>query len=353
MQKRIIFLFVILTLMILLVPTLLVTTFSESTDSVAQVEAKEAVQKKKTTIIPSDEKMPPVRVYLTKEKRVLEVPLEEYITGVVASEMPADFHEEALKAQALAARTYIVKRLTKKEFTDLARWGTIAKTAHVTDTVQHQVFSTEQQLRSRWGIQYDEKQKRIESAVQATKGNIIVYQGEPIYAAFFSTSNGRTENSEDYFLTNYPYLRSVDSSWDQQSPKYDKEQVLTMHQFTQLLAKETGKSIAIPTAASPGQWMRVIEKTAGNRILKIRIGDEIFSGREVREALHLASSDFSWQVKGNEMIFTTRGYGHGVGMSQWGAHLMAKQGKEVLDIIQHYYQGVKVKPISAVQGDKK
>lgn len=334
--------------MILLVPTILVTIFTESTDSVTQVEAKEAQKKKKATITPSDEATPPVRVYLTKEKRVLEIPLEEYIMGVVASEMPADFHEEALKAQALAARTYVIKRLTKSKHPDLARFGAAAQTAHVTDTVQHQVFSTEQQLRSRWGGQYDEKKRRIESAVQATRGNILVHQGEPIYAAFFSTSNGRTENSEDYFSTSYPYLRSVDSSWDQESPKYEKEQVFTIHQFTQLLNKETGKSIAIPTTTSPGQWMHVIEKTTGNRILKIRIGDETFSGREVREALQLASSDFSWQVKGNEMIFTTRGYGHGVGMSQWGANLMAKQGKSVLEIIQHYYQGVEVKPISAV-----
>lgn len=339
--------------MILLIPTILVTIFSDSADSVAQVEAKESGQKQKVTITPSDENLPQVRVFLTEEKKIIELPLEEYIIGVVASEMPADFHEEALKAQALAARTYVIKRLTKQNHPDLARWGAVAKTAHVTDTVQHQVFSTEQQLRARWGSQYDEKKRRIESAVQATRGNIITYQGEPIYAAFFSTSNGRTENSEDYFLTKYPYLRSVDSSWDQQSPKYEKAQVLTIKQFTQLLTKETGKQVAIPTTAHPGQWMRVTEKTAGNRVLKIRIGDETFSGREVREALHLASSDFSWQIRGDEMIFTTRGYGHGVGMSQWGANLMAKQGKGVLEIIQHYYQGVEVKPVSKVPSFKK
>jgi stage II sporulation protein D len=289
-----------------------------------------------------------IRVYLTKEKRVIEVPLEEYVQGVVAAEMPADFHLEALKTQALAARTYIVYRLQKGSFSDMQKWGTAAETAYVTDTVQHQVYLTDKQLQRIWGKEYEEKRKKIAQAVEATRGQILTYKGKPIYAAFFSTSNGKTENSEDYFSTAYPYLRSVDSPWDQESPKYKQQKSFAIKEVMRKLEEKTGKKIAIP-AFQQGTGIKVITRTEGGRVGKIRIGDQIFTGREVREALQLSSSDFTWHVAQDRIVFTTYGYGHGVGLSQWGANLMAQQGKTAQEIVAHYYRGVSIQQVELTE----
>lgn len=282
-----------------------------------------------------------MNVYLSKEDRVVRLPLETYIVGVVAAEMPAHFHIESLKAQSLAARTYIVRRLMEGAHLDENEWGKNAKRAHVSDTIKHQAFLSDQSLRKKWGHEYAWKIKRIRQAVSATKGKIITYQGKPIYAAYFSTSNGWTENSEDYYQTEYPYLRSVSSGWDRESPKYLHQKQFTASQLVQAVKRETGKEISLETGIQ-NSWIRVLEKTDGNRVAKVMIGDQVFTGRQVREALQLSSSDFTIQVKSDSVLFQTRGYGHGVGMSQWGANLMAKRGKKMTEIIDHYYQNVKI-----------
>jgi stage II sporulation protein D len=333
LRKRLILAWGLLVLAILLIPAILVIWDRDSHKPVAAVSGKEKGNE------------PVVRVYLTKEKRVEEVPLEIYIVRVVAAEMPVSFQPEALKAQALAARTYIVSRLGKGILSDMKKWGKAAETAQVTDRVQNQAYLTEGALREKWGSHYQENRRKIEDAVRATAGMIITYQGRPIYAAFFSTSNGRTENSEDYFQMSYPYLRSVDSSWDRFSPKFEQSRSWKWGEFLRELERATGKRIALSAAARSGM-MQVLQWTDGKRIGKIRIGDKVFTGREVREALGLASSDFSWAFRDGHVVITTRGSGHGVGMSQWGANLMAEQGKTVQEIITHYYRGVKIEPIS-------
>jgi stage II sporulation protein D len=348
LKKRLFFILLMLTLVILIVPTVLVSMHGD--DHAVTADATAAMQAPMTA--PAQEKLPFIRVYLSKEERVLELPLERYIKGVIASEMPATFHLEALKVQALVARTYIVDRLLRRDFSDMKRWGKMAETAHVTDTVQHQVFSTEAKLKQRWGKNEAKNGKRMQQAVDETHAHIITYQGKPIYAAFFSISNGRTENSEDYFQAKYPYLRGVDSLWDKQSPKYERTKTWKITDFVTQLSRQTGKKIALPVAT--GQpVIRVQKRTSGNRIARIQVGDEEFSGREVREALQLASSDFDWQIKGQEIVITTRGYGHGVGMSQWGAHLLAQQGKKAEEIVRHYYQGVQVEKLTQKHVNKK
>lgn len=339
MQKRLFFCLLSLTILILLIPALLVSLQTDTSPEPVSAE----IRSQGNTSPHADSSLV-VRVFLTKEKRVVEVPLESYIRGVIASEMPAHFHPEALKAQALAARTYIVERLMKNDFSDMSRWGEEAKSAVVTDTALHQVYTTDQELRKKWGSEYWKNVRRMDEAVRSTKGQIITYQSKPIYAAFFSTSNGRTENSEDYFTNRYPYLRSVNSAWDRLSPKYQQVHTWEISDFIEKLESETGKRIAMSTSSGQ-QMIRVLERTPGNRIAEIQIGDRKFTGREVREALQLASTDFSWQIKGKKILIITRGYGHGVGMSQWGANLMAQQGKKVSEIIAHYYKGVKIEKI--------
>ncbi|MDR6225535.1 stage II sporulation protein D [Desmospora profundinema] len=293
---------------------------------------------------------PDVKVYLTEEKKVVDVPLEAYIRGVVAAEMPAEFHTEALKAQALAARTYIVDRLERGNFSDMKTWGETAASAHVSDTVQHQVYETDEQLQEKWKEQFEPFSKKVDEAVRSTQGQVILFEGEPIYAAFFSTSNGHTENAEDYFEKSYPYLKSVDSSWDLQSPKFADEKKVSVSAFLEKLKEKTGKEVAI-SASSGNGWMEVKNRTQGERVATVQIGDQEFTGREVREALDLASSDFEWSLEGDAIIFRTKGYGHGVGMSQWGANLMAEEGKEAEEIIRHYYQGVEIDSVTEKEGE--
>jgi stage II sporulation protein D len=312
--------FFLLPLFIILIPVLLVN-FQEA-DIRVDANPKIADQyEKKISIV----------VTLSKEDKVVSVPLEDYVRGVVASEMPLTFQPESLRAQALAARTYIISRVKNNR-------------AKVTDTVKDQVYATDEALRQRWGSNYDANMRKITTAVNSTRDMIITYQGKPIYAAFFSTSNGHTENSEDYFIQPYPYLRSVASPWDKQSPKYMRTKTVTLTAMSRQLEDHTGKRIAIATLTQTN-GIKMLKRTTGKRIATLKFGDQVFTGREVREALGLASSDFTWSIHGKNVTFTTYGFGHGVGMSQWGANLLAEQGKKAEEIIHHYYRGVAIKKI--------
>lgn len=276
-----------------------------------------------------------VRIYMTKEKRIERVPLETYVRGVVAGEMPIGFELEALKAQAIAARTYMVQRIVQGNVS-----GVPVKGADVTDTIEHQVYIPLSELATKWPK--DEQKKnmsKLSEAVSQTRGKIITYKGEPIEAAFFSTSNGYTENSEDYWKQEIPYLRSVQSPWDKAiSPRYKETVELSLNEFY--------SKLGVTKKGSAKSSIRVVERTEGNRISRIVIGGTTFTGREVREKLGLASSQFTWSVKGNSIAITTYGYGHGVGMSQWGANGMAKSGASAEEILAHYYSSVQVEQAS-------
>ncbi|MCR2806772.1 stage II sporulation protein D [Paenibacillus soyae] len=275
-----------------------------------------------------------VRVYLTDRKKIETVPLETYVMGVLAAEMPIDFHLEALKAQAVAARTYIVRRLSA---------GGSAGEADVLDTVQHQVYLSKDELAKRWkGEAKKDNLAKLKQAVEGTRGMIMTYEGEPIEAAFFSTSNGYTENSEDYWEQPLPYLRSVASPWDQEiSPRYEAEVSFTLAKFYRAMGLSGKQAGSKPS-------MKVTKWTDGKRIAEVKINGKTFSGREVRESLGLASSHFSWKIGKDGIVFTTYGLGHGVGMSQWGANGMAREGKPAREILEHYYSGAKLEQASKI-----
>lgn len=278
--------------------------------------------------------LPLVPVYLSREKRIDNVPIEAYVRGVIAAEMPVDFELEALKAQAMAARTYIVRRLQENDTSQVPLQGAV-----VTDTVAHQAYLTQAQLDVKWsGSAAAANREKLNRAVLETEGRVILYDGKPINAVFFSTSNGYTENSEDYWGDKIPYLRSVPSPWDAKlSPRYKETVSVPYKDFL----KKLGLSGTV-TASASVTGSKVISTTEGHRIGKISIGGKSFTGREVREKLGLNSSQFEWKLSGGEVKITTYGYGHGVGMSQWGANGMAKEGKNAEEIIRHYYQGVSI-----------
>ncbi|MFO7247515.1 MAG: stage II sporulation protein D [Bacillota bacterium] len=275
-----------------------------------------------------------VRVYRTQADRVDTVPLEEYVAGVVAAEMPAEFELEALKAQALAARTYIVYRLLQQPRPP------VPGNAHVTDTVQDQAYRDPGELRAAWGADFAWKWARIRQAVAETAGLILTYDGEPILAAFFSTASGKTESAADYWGKSLPYLRSVPSPWDEASPRFRQTVTFTWSEFTRKL----GLSDLPYPEGNRSDWAAVERTTTGGNVAEVRFGSRRFTGREVRERLGLPSTNFSWTVADGKITFHTRGYGHGVGMSQWGAQGMARAGKTAAEIIQHYYRGVRIEP---------
>jgi stage II sporulation protein D len=319
-KRYLFFLLAALPALLIAVPSLLVYFFSPQSLAVHPT----------SKTIPATDSLPnqiAIKVYRTEKKAVETIPLESYVEGVVAAEMPAEFELEALKAQALAARTYIVRRLREGNFAD------VPEGAHVLDTIHHQVYLDDQQRKTRWGEKYDWKSMRIRQAVQATAGMILTYQGEPIDATFFSTSNGFTENASEYWQQSIPYLRSVASPWDAQSPRFEERKVISVSELEQKLG------ITLDAAASGGgAWYSVLERTTGNRIGKIRIGKKEFTGREIRERLGLNSSAFTMELANDRVLITTRGYGHGVGMSQWGANGMAKDGKNAEQIVKYFYR---------------
>ncbi|MFD0957879.1 stage II sporulation protein D [Paenibacillus chungangensis] len=277
-----------------------------------------------------------VQVYRTASSRVERVGLEQYVQGVLAGEMPASFELEALKAQAIAARTYMMRRLLLSD-----RSGMEGKRGDVTDSVQHQVYLSPEDMEAKWPEEEREDNfRKLKRAVDETKGQLLMYQGEPVQAFYFSTSNGYTENSEDYWGSEIPYLRSVASPWDEAiSPRYETEISLSLKDFYRKLSI-SGK------AASTKLNMKVVERTEGNRILEVAINGKSFTGRELREKLELNSTAFQWRVDGDRIAIKTYGFGHGVGMSQWGANGMAMQGRTAEDILQHYYKNTGVEEAS-------
>jgi stage II sporulation protein D len=308
---------------ILLIPALLVAPFMDQSKGKLSEELSEV--KKDAPVL--GESPLDVPVYRSQSKEIENIALEEYVIGVVASEMPADFETEALKAQALAARTYITKQLMNERALGAPK-GSV-----VTDTQNHQVYKNDKELQGIWGTDYNWKLKKITEAVAATQGKILTYDNQPIEALFFSTSNGYTENSEDYWQEPIPYLKSVESIWDEKSPKFYDKEVIPLQEFEKKLG------VTIKNSGSVG---KITGLTPGKRVATVEVGGKKFSGKAIREKLGLKSSDFTWELKGDSVVIETKGFGHGVGMSQYGANFMAEDGKAYTDIVSHYYKGAEI-----------
>lgn len=309
----------------LLIPSILVLPFMEE-----KVSGKlgENVQQEADKPKNSSEPAVEVTVYREAKKEVVKLDLDEYVMGVVASEMPADFEMEALKAQALTARTYIVKKLTSNDSVDLPQGAVVG------DSVNYQVYKSSDELKEIWkAADYESKMKKIKEAVQATSGQVLTYNGTPIDATFFSTSNGYTESSGAIWPNDIPYLTSVESPWDKKSPKYNGKKVVSVVEFEQKLG------VSLPNSEEVGE---ITERTEGKRVAKVNINGKVLTGKDIRTKLDLKSTDFTWVRKGDDIIITTEGYGHGVGMSQYGANGMAAEGKSYEDIVKYYYKGVQL-----------
>lgn len=260
--------------------------------------------------------------------------MENYIIGVVAAEMPALFEEEALKAQAVAARTYAKNQMLKS--------GVTLDQMIESDG---QAYITQEEMHNKWNGNFDKYYNKIKTAVLSTEGEIMVYNNEPILAVFHAISRGKTEVSENVWNDSLPYLQSVDSSMDMQSSEYTYETTMPVKTVASLLQK-AHSDLKIYDGSLKEQ-MQVIDRTEAGYINTMQIGNKVFTGREVREILGLRSSDFTVKQDGDNMIFTTNGYGHGAGMSQYGADCMAKDGKTYKEILTYYYTGIQFENTSA------
>lgn len=264
-----------------------------------------------------------VRVKRDKYDRIDIVPLEDYVVGVIAGEMPVSFDMEALKAQALAARTYVLKKMEQNINNDY----------DVVDTVSNQVYLDNEMLKNSWQDKYITNINKIREAVNSTEGEYIAYDGEVITAFFFSTSVGKTENCEDIFSASLPYLKSVDSKWDEEtSPVFNAQNKFTTNDFYNKLGLPYSNTIDY----------KILDTTSTGRIKKININGKLFTGGEIASLLNLRSSYFTITQDNDNVYVSTKGYGHGVGMSQYGALGMAKAGYKYDEIIKYYYQGVEI-----------
>ncbi|MDD6223812.1 MAG: stage II sporulation protein D [bacterium] len=249
---------------------------------------------------------------------VITLSLEEYLIGVVGAEMPASFPIEALKAQAIVSRTYALKK--------------IENGGKLTDSVSTQRYKDNDELRKDWGSSFDTYYQKIKKAVTETKDLEIYYQGNYIDAVYHSTSNGKTEDAVYVWGHDIPYLKSVDSSWDKDASSYLRETSQDFSNVLTLLGVDLREDVSF----------QILSRDSSGRVLEIKVGTKIFTGVEFRNLLGLRSADFDLVLENGILNITTRGYGHGVGMSQYGAGGMAKSGYTYDQILNHYYTGVTI-----------
>ncbi len=277
-----------------------------------------------------------VSLYLHGENRIVSIPLEEYLVGVVAAEMPAAFPMEALKAQAVAARTYVLKRMGPGELSNPVHQGAVA-----CDNPRHfQAWISAQEMKKRWGtLGYYEYYLKINRAVQATRGEVITYNGELIDPVYHSSCGGSgTENAEDVWRFAIPYLKSVACPYDA-DPEPKRTVFFSAGDVLKALQLE---KVAIPVSTGGYKLpaIEIIEKTSTGRPKTLKVNGESISASTLRDYLGLRSTNFKLTAENGGLKVETLGYGHAVGMCQYGAKGMALKGKNYREIIKHYYTGV-------------
>ncbi|MBX9138154.1 MULTISPECIES: stage II sporulation protein D [unclassified Clostridium] len=275
-----------------------------------------------------------VRVYRTLKETVEEINIEDYICGVVANEMQVNFEEEALKAQAIASRTYLASRKMNN--------CSIHNGTDICDSMHCQVYSSKDELINKWGEENGEKYwNKIQAAVEATKGMILTYNGELVlYPLFFSTSSGNTESASDLSFGDIPYLISVESLGEESSPKFTSTKEMTLSDLSLAInAKYPNSGVNIENLSSK---LQIGKRSDAGGVVTVVIGNDKIDGAEFRAIAGLNSTNFTYSIKDKTIIFECKGYGHGVGMSQWGANIMAKEGNGYEEILKHYYTGINI-----------
>jgi len=271
-----------------------------------------------------------VRVLMSNGE-VKNIQLEEYLIGVVAAEMPAEFEIEALKAQSVAARTYVLKKIEENE----------TKSYDVDMTEKTQAWNSNQEMFRKWGIiNYYKYRCKMDRAIAETKGRILMYNGQKIDAVYHSSSGRKeTERASDVWLADTGYLTNV-SSGEATPLRFVKHQVYDVNTFYKLLG-----FTQIPLQFTDSDLI-LIDRTEAGRVKNMTVRNKVFKGTELRAKLQLQSTDFEWKIEGKKIEFITYGKGHGVGMSQYGANDLAKSGNNYAQILGHFYPGTKIEIVN-------
>lgn len=276
-----------------------------------------------------------IKVLLTEENKTVTVSMNEYLIGALASEMTPLYHTEALKAQAAICRTYAEKMIEQQKENPSSE----LKGADITDdSSKHQGYITMDERKKKFGEQFETYEKKLSDAVKEAGGYIVTYNGELITAAFHAISSGQTESSKNLWGSDLPYLQPVQSAGDRLSPDYASSVSLTDSQFKEKAANLKGAALS----GDSDKWIEKSTVSDSGTVLSITIGGKEFTGLEVREAMGLRSPCFTVKHENGSFVFSVTGYGHGAGMSQYGADYMARQGSSWQEIIKHYYKGVQI-----------
>lgn len=304
-------------------PELLPLTPASGTESAAPVHESEAPENAEGGYY-----LPKDAVVLMTDEGAQTLSIEEYVVHVVAAEVPFSYSPEALAAQAVAARTYTVRRMTGTA--KCPRGGDLCSDASCC-----QAYRTDEALREYWGEKYQENIDKIREAVRMTEGLILTYMGEPISAVYHSSSCGRTCSAEEVFSFRVPYLVSVDSPEGELCET--SEQRFTFSEAEAMITK------AFPEAELDGsRSVSVLSLTESGRAAEVYFEGAVLTGNELRRALGLKSAAFTVTIDGAQITFFCMGYGHGVGMSQVGAEAMAEAGAAYAEILAHYYPGTEL-----------
>ncbi len=278
----------------------------------------------------SEVKHATVKVMNASSENITEMSLEEYLTGVVAAEMNPAYHEEALKAQIIASHTLLL--YVKENRSDDLNGADISDSS-----ASHQAFLSEDERKEKWGKNYEAYSKKTEKCVNEVIDLTIQYNGEYINAVFHAISNGKTENAGDVWGGNYPYLVSVQSVGDKLSPAYHSEVTVTEKEFCEKLDK-----YGIDFSNDAEKWISDISLTDTGMVKSLKICGKEIKGTEIRSIFSLKSSTFDCKHSDGKFTFSVNGYGHGAGMSQYGADQMARQGFTYEEILKHYYTDVEI-----------
>ena len=322
-----------LLLVLFLLPLLLFGTGGLEQTEQAAPTGELPIDRTVVTPSPSADSQTQIRVALT-DGSVLTLGLDQYLWRVVAAEMPASFELEALKAQAAAARTYTLSKLGR----------TVEKhpDANVcTDITCCQAYIDPDQAAANWGDNGAAYTAKITSAVSETDGMAVLYDGQPIQAVFFSSAAGRTVDAVEVWGNSVPYLTGVDSPEGEEVPNYHSTVTFTLEEFkSKLLAQYPDADLS----GDPAGWFQNTVPNSAGGVEQVDVGGVTVSGGALRTLLGLRSTSFTVTAGSQGVTFSVTGYGHGVGMSQYGANALAKQGKTYDEILKWYYTGVEVAP---------
>ena len=342
MKKMLLYILSFIILFFILPIIFTITPKAETEEVVSNIEnvTQEQPEQEAETTTYDYQKYKTIKLFHSGSGQIEELPIDEYLYGVVSSEMPANYEAEALKAQAIVARTYTIYQIMNNS-------GKHPGADICDNSSCCQAWISKDERLSKWTPEEAESNwNKIVDAVNSTSGKIITYQNKPINAFFHSNSGGKTESSLNIWGgIDYPYLKSVETAGEEGYTQYSSEAKFTKEELLNKL-KEKYEDCEIDY--SQENCIQILEYTTSGRVKTIKFGNKEIAGTEARTILGLRSTNFTFTISGDEIIFSVIGYGHGVGMSQTGADALAKSGSNCEEIIKHFYTDVEIVEVNSL-----